>query len=374
MKNSNTFDVIIIGGGIAGLSAGYFLSSKAKIVILESENECGLHATGKSFKGLTYEYNSSSINDLVKDSIHFLKDRQSASQNILYKRGMLILGKESDEDRLLNEIKQAKALNIDLTLLDLHDIRQHIGFLNPIYLKAVFDPFVFDLNVTTLQSLYINKVLEKNHINLCETVSRLQYQKHVWLVTTNKNTYQAPIIINAGGAWSNNIAKLAGLSCPLSSFSRTIYISDVKTENSTWDWPVVRKITTNLIFKPNSCSNFIISPCEEVMREPGIPTANAELIKQTKKDFQDITGLKLSAACKKWAGLRTFSQDKLPIMGFDPRAQGFFWLTCLGGFGNKISPSLGKLTADLIFYQNRFVKPEKLICDPSLFSPSRFLQ
>jgi D-arginine dehydrogenase len=64
--------------------------------------------------------------------------------------------------------------------------------------------------------------------------------------------------------------------------------------------------------------------------------------------IEERTTVKIGRIQSKWAGLRTFTRDRHPVVGFAPDADGFFWLVGQGGFGLQTSPAMAAITASLI--------------------------
>ena len=167
-----------------------------------------------------------------------------------------------------------------------------------------------------------------------------------WEVQTSKKTFNARWVVNAAGAWANEVAQLAGLSpIDLTPMRRTAAMIEAPVEAS--EWPVVHSISGNLYFKPEGTS-LMVSPQDETPSPPMDAFPEDLDIAIALDNFSKISDYPVNHVQHSWAGLRTFAPDRLPVVGPDSNSNGFFWLAGQGGFGVQTSPALGKLTADSI--------------------------
>ena len=201
-------------------------------------------------------------------------------------------------------------------------------------------------------------------------VSSVSRRSDEWRVETERGQgFSAPIFVNAAGAWADAIASLAGIeSIGLSPLKRTIITFDAPSGVDVSRWPFVKTVADELYFAPES-GRLFASPMDEVPTDPSDAQPDEYEVALTAHRVEQRTTLKVERLHSRWAGLRTFTPDRHPVAGFDPRAEGFFWLAGQGGFGLQTSPVMAAVTESLIDgtpWPIATVAPEEL-------SPARFL-
>jgi D-arginine dehydrogenase len=180
-------------------------------------------------------------------------------------------------------------------------------------------------------------------------VRSIERQGSSWQVATEDGTsFSAPIVVNAAGAWADVTAKLAGLGpIGVAPLRRTIITFDGPAGVDTADWPFARTVGDELYFAPES-GRIFASPMDEVPSDPCDAQPDEFEVALAAHRVEQRTTLKVERIHSRWAGLRTFAPDRHPIVGFDPRAEGFFWLAGQGGYGLQTSPIMAEIARSLI--------------------------
>ena len=123
-------------------------------------------------------------------------------------------------------------------------------------------------------------------------------------------------------------------------------------------------------FKPDN-GRLWLSPHDEIASEP-CDAAPEELDVALAIDrFQSATDWQIEAVERRWAGLRSFAPDRLPVYGADPRVPGFLWFAGQGGFGIQTAPAAARLAAQ-IFLEHAADAMTAAI-PPESYSPQRFV-
>ncbi len=166
--------------------------------------------------------------------------------------------------------------------------------------------------------------------------------------TTRGQSWSAPVVVNAAGAWADQVAELAGLGgIGLMPLKRTIVTFDGPAGVDASDWPFAKTVTDALYFAPES-GRLFASPMDEVPTDPCDAQPGEYEVALAAHRVEERTTLKVERIHSRWAGLRTFAPDRHLVAGFDPRADGFFWLAGQGGFGLQTSPVMAGIAASLI--------------------------
>ncbi len=364
---NNQYEIIIIGAGIAGVAAGAYMAENARVLILEMEDQPGYHATGRSAAFFTTTYGNELSRKIGRIVAPFFQNPPDELTDValLHPRNSIFVGREDQVDKL-NHV--AEQLGTDVTPITGSEICEHVPILNLESIAAgLLDNTGGELDSNALLQGYIKQL--RRHGGTIENRARveaLNYEKGIWTVTTRDEKYTAPVIVNAAGAWADSIAELTDLkSLNVDTLKRTAILVDAPDGTDVSSWPMIVDIGAEIYFKPDA-GLILISPADE---SPG-PACDAQPdeidIAIAIDRFETMTTVEVRRINHQWAGLRTFAKDRNPIVGFDPRSEGFFWLAGLGGFGIATAPALAQLTNNLIckvlpdpvFYEILTLRPE----------------
>jgi D-arginine dehydrogenase len=176
-------------------------------------------------------------------------------------------------------------------------------------------------------------------------------REDVWRIDTPAGTFRAPVVVNAAGAWADDIARLAGLpAIGLVPKRRTALIVAAPNDPYFQDWPVANDIAEILYFKPDA-GKLLVSPADETPVAPCDVQPEEIDIAVAIDRLEQATTINVRRVERKWAGLRSFVSDKSPVVGFDPLAEGFFWLAGQGGVGIQTSYAMARCAHHLVCKQ-----------------------
>lgn len=371
-----TFDIAIIGGGIAGLSLAYFLSPHRSVVVLEREDALGYHSTGRSAAEFTLRDNPPLINALARASHPFLMTPPEAFATVplLIPRGSILLGTHGKEELVKARFEEARALGVPVEWLDEAGLLARAPVLSPAYTAAAyFDPDYWDIEVDALLQAYARharrhdaQILENRQLVAARRVGEN------WLIETNAETVSAGVLVNAAGGWADTVASLAGVApIGIVPHRRTAVTVDLPEGVDANALPEINEIEDTFYFKPEG-GRLLASPADATPCEPADVQPEELDIAYAVHYVEEATTLSVRRVFKSWAGMRSFSPDRLPAVGFAKDQPGFFWLAGQGGYGILTSPALGSLAAALL---TGGAVPEPLAREgigADTFSPARF--
>jgi D-arginine dehydrogenase len=347
----NHADIIVIGAGIAGASVAAHLAESRRVVLLEREERAGYHSTGRSAALFTEIYGNPVIRALTRASRKFLFDPPSgfAEGPLTRPRGCLYIATEAQLEALhaFAALPDVAPATHPVTLREAHAL---CPILRDGYAAAaLLEPDSSDIDVSALHQGYLRLFRRRDGRMVTNApVHALERVKDGWSVRAGEDEFAAPILVNAAGAWADQLAGLAG-HAPLGLVPcrRTAVLVDVPAGMDVSRWPFVNDIDEQFYFKPEAGSLFL-SPADETPVEPSDVQPDEWDIAAAVDRVETATTLKIARLKARWAGLRTFAPDRTPVVGFSHQIDGFFWLAGQGGYGIQTSPSLSRAAAALI--------------------------
>jgi D-arginine dehydrogenase len=338
-------DVAIIGGGIAGLSVGAWLAPHCDVVVLEAEPTLGYHATGRSAAAYTECYGAETIRRLAKASREYL----TTTDNLASPLPVMFVAGERDPDEIDALIATFLPLVPSLEHLTPTEVVDRCAAFDVSRVAGgVLEPGAFEIDVHALQSGYERTIRSsaQSIITSARVESITRNTDGGWSIGAGDNQINSRVVVNAAGAWADQIAVLAGVDrIGLTPLLRSVFTFNVGIESS--GWPLVVDAGEQWYFKPEG-PNVLGSGASELPSDP-VDARPPEIdIALGIEKINTATELSIRSVLNTWAGLRTFTTDRVPVVGFDPTAPGFFWLAGQGGYGIKTSPALGALAAALI--------------------------
>ncbi len=341
-------DAIVIGGGIAGASIAAFLSDDGlSVTLLEQESSLAYHTTGRSAALFTPYYGPDSMRAFGGLSRNFLESPVFDSEvEILSERKTISL---VDKAHSMTVDRPPKSVWLDET-----DFLDRVPFIKPgRYVGGVLDTQVASIDVHALHSLYVRALTSRGgEVATDAEVTKITLApSDIWEVEAGGQRYESSAVINASGAWGDEIAKLAGISpIGLIPKRRTIVVvnSDQFDDVNFDDLPFVIVEPDYLYFQQFGTGQLMISPIDQTPSVPCDAQPDEVDMAITVARFEDVSTLKINRIDHSWAGLRTFSSDGDPVIGWEPAVPGFFWLVGQGGYGVFTSPAIGRYAASLI--------------------------
>ena len=346
------YDVIVIGGGMVGCTIAAHLAWKnRKVLVLESEEQPGYHATGRSAAVFAQTYGGPAVRALTRASKAFYLDPPDPfrAAPLLLPRGELQVA--FDED--------TTALDQFAELPDVRDLVQRISpdeahRLCPVLKReriagATYERETADIDVNAAHQGFIKVLRAHDGDLLSDTrISFFARDAGNWRLATNKETLTAPILVNAAGAWAGEVARQIGAKAPaFQPLRRTAILIDAPKGEDIGGWPLVIDAAEQFYFKPDAGA-ILVSPADETPSPPTDAQPDELDVAIAIDRLQAATTLDVRRVRHKWAGLRTFVPDRAPVIGFADDIENYFWAAGLGGYGIQSAPAVGALAASLI--------------------------
>jgi D-arginine dehydrogenase len=341
--------VAVIGGGIAGLSAAWALATDHDVVVLEAENDLATHTTGRSAATLSETSGLRAVCALARASRAFLEHPPDGftGHPLAVRRGLLWVGRDGDASRL-DEIAAVAASGVAPTAkrVDAATAAALVPVLRPEAIGAggVWEPDALKLDVAALVASYAAgaRARAADIRRRCPVVA-LSRMGTEWSVRYGADDGGAvelavDVVVNAAGAWGDVVAARAGVApLGLRPLRRTACVVPAPGEAASW--PLVMDVAGRFYFEPES-GGLLLSPADEHPSDPLDATAEIEDVAWALEMLNEATTLDVRHVRSSWAGLRTFTPDRVPVIGWDPDAPGFLWLVGQGGAGIKTAPAM----------------------------------
>ncbi|MGH8114767.1 MAG: NAD(P)/FAD-dependent oxidoreductase [Rhodanobacteraceae bacterium] len=368
------FDIAVIGGGIAGATAAASLAVDLKVVLLERESQPGYHATGRSAALFMETYGNGPVRALTRASRGLLFDPPAGFSEapLTLPRGALYVANHRQLDALhafaalpdvarhTRRVDSREACKLSPSLR-----ADHVA-------AALYEPDARDIDVHALHQGYLRQLrVRGGRLVTAAAVSALRHDCDAWAISTGAGAFTANVVVDAAGAWADEVAGLAGLRpIGIQPLRRTAFMIDAPPGARVEKWPVTIDIDERFYFKPES-GGLLLSPADETPSPPCDVQPDDLDIALAVDRVERATTLPITHVSRKWAGLRTFVPDRTPVIGYDARTADFFWLAALGGYGVQTSPAVGQLAASLI--RRDPVPPSLVGCglDVQTLSPTR---
>ena len=332
--------MIIIGGGIAGISLAAELSNRGQAAtLLEAEDQLAYHTSGRSAQQLVLGYGPPAVRELTDISVEMLLARQQVlAQPVAWPSRFMMVGTETEI---------AAHAYPGQTLQDRDAVRQLLPELRPERFTAgALDERSLRTRADAMMAWLVTQA-EHCEIRLGERVTAAEHIDGTWYVTTTQGKYQSNVVINAAGAWADQVAQLCGASpLGLTPLRRTAAILGLDRPISS-DRCMMMKVD-GYYYRYETEDAILASP-QEAEPSPAVdalPRANDidDLIQEIEAD----TTLHITGVRSAWTGLRTEAADGTPVVGFDDAQPGFFWLAGQSGYGFQTSLGFARLAADLM--------------------------
>lgn len=364
-QSAQDFDVAIIGAGMAGASLAAECAPHARVLLIEAEDTPGYHTTGRSAAFWEETYGGPGVFPLTMASGHFLREG-----GYLSPRGGLSIGQAGDCSKVEAFIAEFTALGATLHFQDRAAIAARVPGLRPEWVVGAWEPGCADIDVAGLHQHYLAASRRTGTVlRVRARVERLEREGANWRIVWAGGEARAPIIANAAGAWADAVAQIAGVrTLGIAPLRRTV-VQLRTTPAAADDLPLTLGINGDFYFKPQG-GRLWLSPHDEIPDVAG-DAAPEELDVAIAIDrFEHVVDWKIEAMERRWAGLRSFAPDRLPVYGFDPLAEGFFWFAGQGGFGIQTAPAAARLGAQLLLGLPRDALTAEI--DASPYAPERF--
>ncbi len=368
-------DFIVVGAGIAGASAAYELQQHGSVALLEREPLPGQHTTGRSAAFLVDSYAGPVVGKLTRAGRSFFEQPPEGFTDVplVTPNSVLWIGREDQRASLDAALVTGREAGAELHEISIAEAKTICPVLREDYVAgAVAEPSAMHIDVAGLLEGFLRGFRQRGgEIATRVEVTRLEKRGEAWEVDAGGETYRAPVVVNAAGAWCEVLGGLAGARpIGLRPLRRTAITFDGPKGTDTRSWPLVIDADEDFYFKPEG-AQLLASPCDETPSEPCDTSPEEYDVALAADHVQRSTTLEISHIRNSWAGLRSFVADRSIVIGMDAERGGFFWLAGQGGFGIMTAPSASRATAGLIV---NGLLPENLQAiglTPAMLSPER---
>ena len=334
-------DFLIIGGGIAGISASARLAPLGSVTVLEAEATLAHHASGRSAALYEPHYGLPPVVELSLASGPYFR----AAENVLSPRGMMIL---ATADNRATFDHDADAMNLNRITPD--HAKSIVPIINTdVVAHAAHADHAWDIDTDLLLQGFARDARKHGARIITDArVTAIARLSNGWSVSTANSDYTAKILINAAGAWVDGIAEMAGIK-PLgfTPMRRSMARLPAPGGHDVSNWPMIFGAGETWYAKPDAGA-LIVSPAEEHLMHPHDAWADDMVLAEGLARYEEMVTEPVTRLLSNWAGLRTFSPDRVLVIGADPVEPTFFWLAGQGGYGFQSSPAASQLAADLI--------------------------
>jgi D-arginine dehydrogenase len=359
------FDVIIIGGGIAGASLGAEIACKRRTLIVEAEDQCGYHSTGRSAAFYLESYGGPEVSKLTLASKAFLTEPPSdfSERGFLQVRGDLHVTPEE-----LPEVPPG----VEVRVIERKELEELVPGIRPQWHRALFEPGCADIDVAALHAAYLRQFRRLGgQVATRARFVRGERREGRWTVRfDDATTSTASVLVNAAGAWADPVAERAGAKALRVAPKRRTMVQLRVGRSGLRDLPLVDGADGSFYFKGEGDSSVWLSPHDEIASDPCDAAPEEIDIAIAIDRFEQVVDWPILKVERSWAGLRSFAPDRLPVYGFDPGVPGFFWCAGQGGFGIQTSPAAAKLASAVLLEDEPDLSVVHI--DPAVFSPRRF--
>lgn len=374
-QHPGAYDVIVIGAGMAGASVAYGLAQRSRVLVLERESQPGYHTTGRSAAMYLEAYGSEQVRALTLASKDFFQSPPAgfADHPLMTRRGAMMVATPDELAALDAHVAVLQRSGVRYEYLTTDQACAKVPVLRPECVGgAVFEPDAADLDVHAIHQGFLKGLRRQGGQVVCDAgVQSLHRVGKAWHVSTSTGNWVAPVVVNAGGAWADELGTLAGArTIGLVPYRRTAFTFAPGQGLEVTAWPMVYSASEAWYFKPDA-GMLLASPANADACAPQDVQPEEWDVALGVHRLETVTTLSIRRPAHTWAGLRSFVADHSLVGGFDAQAPGFFWLAGQGGYGIQTAPAMGEACAALILDG---VLPAQLAAfglTPTLLGPQR---
>ncbi len=335
-------DFLVIGGGIAGVSAAARLSHLGRVTLLEAENGLGYHASGRSAALYEESYGKPSTVALNKASREYLT---RANGGVTSPRGLMIVGSRGHEEAFEKDMAE-----MSFSPISVEEALEMVPILDrEVLTGAGFNAEARDIDTDLLIQNFAREVRANGgEVLTGQQVQKITREAGRWRVQTQKGEHSAEMLFNAAGAWADDIARMAGIE-PLgfTPYRRSMARLPAPGGHDVSRWPMMFGPGETWYAKPDA-GKLLVSPAEEEATHPHDAWADDMVIAEGLARYEEVVTEPVTRVETTWAGLRTFAPDRCLVIGPEPAEPSFFWVAGQGGYGFQTSPAASRLVADIV--------------------------
>jgi D-arginine dehydrogenase len=343
------FDIVVIGAGMAGATAAAALSADRRVALIEAEEIAGYHTTGRSAAIWIQNYGPPDVRELTRLSRAFYESPPDgfAEASLIRYRSVLTLATPDQ----MPALEAALSVGLGIRRIGVSDAAALVPALRPGYLGgAALEEDAFDMDVAAIHQGFLRQLRNRGGVlGLRSRAGRIARQGGKWQVeTATGDVFSAPVVVNAAGAWGDEVAALAGARpIGLEPRRRTAAIVD-PTPFDVSDWPMIIDVQEGWYARPEARTRLMVSPADATPTHAHDVQAEEFDIAVGIDRMQQALDIPVRRVEHSWAGLRTFAPDGSLAFGWDPKVEGFFWSVGQGGYGIQTAPAAGRFVADLV--------------------------
>ena len=363
-------EIAIVGAGIAGAGLAAAIGAipgagGISVLLIEAEDQPGYHSTGRSAAFWSESYGGPFIQPLTTASREFLE-----AEGLLGERRGLHLADPAGEAKLA-AMRAELGGSVELQPVGRGEIERLLPGVRPGWDRALLEPSCKDIDVAALHALYLARARRAGaRIVTGARLTAAERRDGRWRLETSAGEMSAETLVDAAGAWADDVARIAGIR-PLGIQPCRRTIVQLRLDPpAPPDLPLVIDAGGTFYFKPEAGGRIWLSPHDETPCDP-CDCAPEELDVAVAIDrLEKVVDWKVLRVERAWAGLRSFAPDRLPVYGFDPSAEGFFWCAGQGGFGIQTAPAASKLAAALLLGREPELNPAPYVVGRFRFAPA----
>jgi D-arginine dehydrogenase len=360
-------DIVVVGAGMAGASLAAELAGAASVLILEAESRPGYHSTGRSAAFWSESYGGPLVQPLTSASGAFLANPPPdfSDRSFLTPRGAVHIADSAGRGALAD---LAGFPGVELLPLDRNALERIVPGLRPGWDQGLSEPSCADIDVAALHAAYLRQAGRRGATLVTDArLETAERRDGRWRIETSAGPFEADVLVNAAGAWADEVARRAGeRPLDIRPYRRTMVQIRVDPAPPA-DLPLVIDAAGRFYFKPEA-GRLWLSPHDETPCDPGDCAAEEIDVARAIDRLERVVDWRVERVEHKWAGLRSFAPDRLPVYGFG--APGFCWCAGQGGFGIQTAPAGAALAAGLLL--GTAPDPAVAAIDSDRYSPSRF--
>lgn len=356
------YDVVIVGAGIAGASLAAELAPFVNVLLLEAEDSAGYHSTGRSAAFWSETYGGAAIQPLTTASGPLLQ-----AGGYLDPLGTLHIGRDEERDQIEAFLAAFADTSVQLERVDPHT---RVEGLRPEWTLGVLEPSCAYIDAGRLHADYLAGARKDGvTVALSDGLKAARFDGG-WLIETVRGCVSAPVLVNAAGAWADQVAIASGVApLDIQPYRRTML--QLKTEPAPPEnSALVSHIGGEFYWKPEAGGRLWLTPHDEIATSACDAQPEDLDVAVAIDRFEQVVDWRIEKLEHKWAGLRSFAPDRLPVYGFDVASPGFFWFAGQGGFGIQTAAAAAKLAMAVLLNRPRDLTIAGV--NPALYAPDRF--
>lgn len=333
-------DFVIVGGGIAGVSAAARLSALGSVLLLEAEDALAHHASGRSAALYEPRYGLPPVVELSLASGDFFR----AADKVLSPRGLMIVGRTEEAAEVASD-----AGTMHLEMMSVAEARAIVPVLNDRVAVAAYGNHAWDIDTDLLLQGFAREARSRGATILTGAkVTGIRREGAGWRIATATGEHGGAVLVNAAGAWADAVAAMAGVRMlGLQPNRRSMARIPAPGGHDVSRWPMLFGAGETWYAKPDAGA-LIVSPADEHPMEPHDAWADDMVLAEGLARYEEMVTTPVTRLLASWAGLRTFAPDRVLVIGRDLVEPAFFWLAGQGGYGFQTSPAASRLAADLL--------------------------